>query len=249
MLPTDNITEDYLDNNCYKVVTFDAKDEAVPLLASLKYRLTSKIIEQKLNFDSEYIDLNNPEKLQKSNFVTKFLTFARLENYNAKLERKTRDYYDLLNKQQTLALFWAFYRVSELFIPLSSLQTLPTTKQTKRPQSISEIQTNKGDSSPIKTKLERRGSLDSSFNVGMSKEPVYSCPDEPINSGRIMTTDESVVIPSDSKTFNESLDWRGSAQLDDASLIQTIKKRSYMELFGEDAQASADVVNLLVKVS
>lgn len=44
---------DYLDTKCYKVTTYDPKDEVIPSLASLTYGLTSQLLKRKYVHDHE----------------------------------------------------------------------------------------------------------------------------------------------------------------------------------------------------
>jgi len=39
----DKIYDDYLGAKCYKVITFDPRDEVIPALAALKFGVTKKI--------------------------------------------------------------------------------------------------------------------------------------------------------------------------------------------------------------
>lgn len=50
---TDDTSENYLEAPCYKIVTFDPKDEVIPLMASLRYNVTKRVIEKLLGVTSD----------------------------------------------------------------------------------------------------------------------------------------------------------------------------------------------------
>lgn len=238
----DDISTDYLDSNCYKVLIFDPKDEVVPLLASLKYRVTSKIICQKLNIEDYNIDaeaLNTTNSIaQKLLYPFKKWKIIRTHNqYNKQVEERVKNYHDLLNKEQMLALYWAFYRISELFITLSSLKNLPTSRK-KRASSITDVTTSPKGTGPA-IKFERRGSLDSSVNMSVLKDG------EPGEGALGKNVNESTFLGN----LNETLDMRNLGHFDDAYLVKTINRKSYGELFDDEAKNSGEVVSFLMKVS
>ena len=239
----DDISTDYLESNCYKVLIFDPKDEVVPLLASLKYRVTSKIIAQKLHIEDHNIDadsLNSTNSVVEK-LVYPFKKWRILKNhnmYNKQVEERVKNYHDLLSKEQMLALYWAFYRISELFISLSALKNLPTSRK-KRANSINEL--TKSPKAEGTIKFERRGSLDSSVNMSVLKDGDLI--DEV--GGKKKNMDESTFIGN----LNETLDIRGLGHFDDAYLLKTINRKSYAELFDDEAKSSGEVVSFLMKVN
>ena len=60
----DDTSENFIQAPCFKIITFDPKDEMIPLLASLRYSITRRIIERIFGDDP------NTEKKGPSFFVT-----------------------------------------------------------------------------------------------------------------------------------------------------------------------------------
>jgi len=233
---TDDVCSDYLEARCYKLISFDAKDESVPLLSSLKYAVTSRILAHNKKLENEDFGTG----LQPLGFLNKFKNFRRFRAYSKKVENLATDYYDLLSKEQMIALFWALFRVSQLFVPLSSIESLPSARREKKAHSIDDLSASKIKSAPTGAKHERRGSLDSSV-VNHNKAI-----DSNILDDKRRSVDDSVL--EDGKYLNETLDVRSFAQHDDEHLIKTAKRKGYLNMFDEEVKTSPEIINLLVKV-
>jgi len=232
---TDDICSDYLEAGCYKLISTDPKDESVPLLSSLKYAVTSRILAHNKKLENE--DFGND--LQPLGFLNKFKNFRRFRAYSKKVENIANDYYDLLSKEQMIALFWSLSRVSQLFGPLSKIESLPSTRREKKAHSIDDLSADK-IKAPTASKHERRGSLDSSV-INHKKNT-----DSQILDDQRKSVDDSVM--EDGKYMNETLDVRSFAQHDDDHLIKTAKRKGYVNLFNEEVKSSSEIISLLVKV-
>lgn len=250
-MPTEDICSNYLESNCYKLLIFDPKDESVPLFNSLKYQVTSRVLAQKLNIEAEAFESNDKEEgfvARLTGLVKRYQNFRRFEAYNQKVNAKAQEYYDLLGKEQMLALFWALYRISELFVPLSSVQNLPGLKKSKRAKSVSITDLNNErphtTEAPIVTKKERRGSLDSSMNISVFKDINAHNGGEFQESDR-KKTDESGFFGN---VLDQTMDMRAIGHFDDAYLMKTVNRKPYTEMFDHEARNSTDLVQLLMKV-
>jgi hypothetical protein len=103
------------------------------------------------------------------------------------------------------------------------------------------------------------GSLENSINLSsitanLVKEHEVNMADESIlhNQRHMMNVrpDESMSFMNDTRVMNESIDIKpGTLQNDDAYLMASIKRPHYIELFDEDAQASDELLNFLLKVN
>ncbi len=136
----DTITTDYLNTNCYKVCAFDPKDEIVWMLSSLRCGVNEKIIQKKLGHEIEGIRSKKNENFNIFlphtwiNYFKNARNMIRFEKANTKWKKAREEHYELISKEQTLALFHAFKRISDLFLILSGIQqsNLIRTKKHKR---------------------------------------------------------------------------------------------------------------------
>jgi len=248
MMWSEDICSNYLESNCYKILTFDSKDETIPFMDSLKYVMTCRMVANKGIFDS---DDTSEQKSSITSFFNNFKRHKQYQAFNKKVESSAKEYYELLSREQMIALFWAFYRISELFDPLSSIQNLTGIAKGKRAKSIDDLAAPKVKNSPGKLKHERRNSLDSSMNISVFKDNdpnSHNFDDGPVNSGGRKTTGPDESFMNDSKYLNETVDMRGFGQMDDAHLVKTAKRKGYVEQFEEEGRNSPEVIGLLVKV-
>lgn len=49
----DDTSENFVEAPCYKIIAFDPKDEVISLLASLRYKITQRVIERAQNSTSD----------------------------------------------------------------------------------------------------------------------------------------------------------------------------------------------------
>ena len=119
---TDNVAKDFLEVECYKTVTVDPQDEMIHLLASLKHGVTLKAIEQKIckrkppikpNF-KENFNFFSPWRLV--HWIQNIKYMCANECYSYSVDKQLKSYYKPFTKDETLALYWAFHRLSELII-------------------------------------------------------------------------------------------------------------------------------------
>ncbi len=153
----DQIARDYVESPCYKIITFDPKDQIIHLLSSLKYGATSYLMDQKSrlrNQDSgvyykENYSFLSPYRLIHN--VFKIFKIAKNEFYEKLRDEEYRSNDSGLTKTQILALYSAFHRISDLFITMSSLNALNVRKNTTRMSTRirdNRPQAGKGDAPP-----------------------------------------------------------------------------------------------------
>ncbi len=260
----DAIADDYVETNCYKILTFDPKDEVIHLLSSLKYGVTTKVIEKRVGIRSEHIRPGRAENFEIFapnswlNFFSAAANVVKKEKHKTRVKVQLQEYYDLLNKEQTIALFWAFHRISEVFIALSSVQNITSIKKHRRAHS-SEV-SGRGKklimNRPVQPGKTGGGSLESSMNTSsmtssLMKPREINMNDDSIQNippTMLVRPDESMSFMNDSRMLNETIDIKGLGQSDDIYLMSTTKRQSYLYLFDEDAKSSDDVLSFLVKV-
>jgi hypothetical protein len=177
-----------------------------------------------------------------------------------KWKKAREDHYELISKEQTLALFHSFKRISELFLILSGIQqsNLIQSKKHKRAVSSDIAQGLKpGFARPNQPGMRNAGSLENSINISsvtanLVKDPEANLNDESMmHNPRMMNVrpDESMSFMNDTRIMNETIDIKpGSLQNDDAYLMTSTKRPHYIDLFDEDAQSSDEVIGFLLKV-
>lgn len=248
----DQISYDFAESKCFKIITFDPKDEIIHLLSSLKYGVTSTILNKKLGYK---IALPNNNIYQTGHTLSPY----RLVSYSRKLAKAITNEYtqikaeqDLANSHiplsyiQSLALFSAFHRVSELFIAMSSLQAISGRRKTsgnqQRPSSDNNFEERPGPKLGRATQPGKvGGSLDASIDASLQK--VIEMQGVGLKGPG---PDENASFISGG-LLNSSSDSRNALQ-DDNELEQSTKIGSYIELFNQETQTSDEVIDLLVKI-
>jgi len=123
---TDDTSNDYLEANCYKIVAFDSTDEVIHPLGSLKHGIISKVLEKRLVQKEEP---KKPVMKESYSVLSPLRLFASFQNfsyfikrtaYNNSITQELESYYGLLSKDETLELYWACRRVSEIIFSLMS---------------------------------------------------------------------------------------------------------------------------------
>ena len=133
------VVSDYLESSCYKIITFDPRDEVIPFLCSLQHGVTVKTIQAKLD-----ILVNEPSKpIEKELYrifspyryvvwVQKLIYCIKMEIIAYQVESRLRGW-SILSQDQATAVFKAFERVFELFetFSLSQDNFSPVNRQLK----------------------------------------------------------------------------------------------------------------------
>lgn len=143
---TDNVAKDFLEAGCYKIVTVDPQDEMIHLLASLKHGVTLKAIEQKTSqrkppvkpeFKEDF-SCFSPWRL--THWMKNIKYMCANETYTYSVERQMKSYYKPFTKDETLALYWAFHRLSEVILNASSGSLFGDVRKPKYSYSSNSLQ-------------------------------------------------------------------------------------------------------------
>lgn len=229
----DQIARDYLQANCYKIITCDPKDEIIHMMASLKYGVTSRVIQQKLGYKDvipvpDLMEDRSSWVFRIGNLFQKFVLAVKREFQFKKIKQGIAEYNELLNKDQTLALYCAFNRICELFDTLASLNALNTRKKNSG-----------GRPKPQMSKPAQPGSSSQDGDDARQRN---------VLKGQVTSADEGISFVNETRGLNESLDPKGSSHSDDSDIMESIHKKSYHEEFNAVEQSQEKVVDLLVKV-
>ena len=145
----DDTSSDYLEANCYKIITFDPRDEVIHPLSSLKQGIISKMLEKRL------VQKEEPKKpvmkesyslfspLRIVSYFQNFNYFLKRTSYVNTVNQELGNYYGLLSKEETNELYWSNSRVCEVILHLMS-EALANTQ--REPQ----LSSNRNIKSPVK---------------------------------------------------------------------------------------------------
>jgi len=242
----DRIARDFAESQCYKIITYDPRDEIIHLLSSLKYGVTSHMALEKLGiYDGtpkphlkESYSLLSPYRLL--NMVRKFIQVVRFEFKQKEFIYRLENDKSLLTKSQMLALFWALHRISELFITMSSLNAVNVRKKSKSPKKNNNMGP-KMSKNPQPAKAGQ-GNLSSTGGVRLETQGK-----EDNSSGSSNNQLEESVSFIPDQILNQSIE-SGLGQ-NEHELIKSTEIKSYKEMFDYEAQNSSVVIELLVKVT
>ena len=242
------ISTDYVQAKCYKVLTYDPRDEIIHSLSSLKYGVTKKALETKLGFSGEPVKPDIPKTLQFCSPRRLLTPFKKIKFsiefalYRNKINQTLKNNYCPLTKSQSIALFHAISRVSELFIELSSYHGLNILKQQSK---IFKPMNPRAEMKSMKPIQARNNSIDSPPLEGDSEN---ICVDETVQNVKVGLIHEDLKCRDKAKTDGPVLDMKTTCYEDEAFLLKSAEKKSYLGLFDEVAKNSDDVVCLLLKV-
>jgi len=230
----DRSTTDFLEATCYKIITFDPKDEVIPCLCSLMHGITFKLKENKhklgeekqLQRRSQYKSFN-PVRL--FDWLRRFTLAFKQEFYYRSL-RDPKNLVENLSNKQISALFQCFNRIYSLYDSYcegkksSNMRRLISTGPLfMSPVSMKSVQPlqNAGDSFTEPLEIQEEIEL---IKTG---SPRKSNP----KKGSIQTQEQK---PARKSILSQEL-----------NLDESLSKGSYIKLFDEEAQSSSDLLNLL----
>lgn len=253
----DTIPSDYIHSSCYKVITFDPKDEVIHALSSLKYGVTKKVLEGKLGLYGEPVNplLMKPLSCWSPfNIIDpfrKFLFVLKFAIYEKKVDNQLEQTFQSLGKEQTLALYWALHRVSELFVELYSSHGFSALKQQARIYKPMNPRTTSKSLKPV----QAANSEADGPQPGNSEMDV---PDEGSTQNAVgllikkdateEKTSTTINLNISEKAAHHPIQIKGVGKFDEAFLLKTTQKKSYVERFNEQAKGSDDVLCLLLRV-
>lgn len=252
----DNIPTDYIQSNCYKVITFDPKDEVIHALSSLKYGVTKKALEGKLGLYGEPINpfitraqsFWSPLKLAET--FKKFMFVLKFTLYENKVDNQLDQTYQILGKEQTLALYGALHRISELFVELYSSHGFSALKQQARIYKPMNPRTTSKTLKPVQA-----GNSEADGPVGDNSDLDMDIPLEGStqNAAGLLikkdnTEEKTTTINFCDKPAHQAITIKGLCKLDEGFLLKSTQKKSYIERFNEQAKGSDEVLCLLLRL-
>jgi len=205
---TDDISNDFLESSCYKVMAFDSNDEVINPLGSLKHGVMSKLTERKLITTPEpakpvlkdYYSFFSPLRFVAS--AQSFSYFIRKTLYSYNVNQRVNNHHPLLSNQEGMALFCACKRVSDLILNIMH-ETFA--------------------SMPREPKLS--SSRHSSFNSDKSKKNDLPEADQ---------TSQSTGVESEASSPTKLLKKEMVLENENSNLQKSIKKKSYGHFLDEN---------------
>jgi len=249
-----NISSDYIQSNCYKVITFDPKDEVIHSLSSLKYGVTKKVLEGRLGL---YGEPDKPSFMKTSTILYEKLVqpihqiiFAlRFSLYERKANKQLKNCYNLLGREQMLALYWALRRIAELFGELSSSHGFSALKhQHARTFKSMNPRTHSNNLKPVKVVSSE---IESPHARSESPENLEEGSIQIIAGnqlGKRDVTEEKISLNNNERTNHQTIDIKGLDYQDDKDLLKTTHKKCYVDKFNEESKTSDSAITLLLRV-
>jgi hypothetical protein len=238
----DTISNDYLEAGCYKVITFDAKDEVIHMLGSLKCGITKTLMEKRLGLHTY---LQPPQTKENYSFfspyrfingIKSFIFWIRREHYDIAMEKKMQKY-SLLTRAQTLALYWALNRIIKLMPELSSVINFPNLRAQMNLAYDSFMKGQQESFSKARgPKLASNTILTASIGERIDTE---QCSPTKVN-------DESSSFMGVS--LDTTIDMSRTLFLDENYLMKSVAKPRYDYLFDENARSSNELLTFFVRV-
>ena len=254
-------SENYIDSGCYKILTFDPKDEVIPIPGSLRYGVTKKIIERGLGIEKQF----SLSKQKTWSFVSPknyFLLIRRIislghsEYKRILFQSKIEKYNELLSEEQMMILFEAISRISMIFLEMSKTQNLNSKKHRDTTEQSSRIDVQNGKKLPKRnstSKIRRdSGSLECTVNYinktsNATDESFQISHETGIDLIKINKQEDSVLYNNESKILNEnSLDQKTFTFYEKS--IAYKKKQSYFQLLNDNMKHSEQFNDFILKV-
>lgn len=265
---SDDSNKNFVDAKCYKIVTFDPKDEMIPLLASLRQSISKHVIERLLGLD---VQQTSTPKKKFSAFSLRALSLFKIRFSNrlspdykpASELRSIQEYSELLTPNQATTLFHALRRLTDVFMSLSKYETISPRFRKKAHQSHSD------ESSPNKLPYYKKenntanegASLDTSMNISIMSDKVIgddldeSTPINPIHSSlqRKRVNDTSILggnvvsLLDENRRLDEAI--KEKVDIQKEFPIDNIQNKSYLPLLIEEDLRSEEFQRFIFKVN
>lgn len=235
---TDDISVDYLEANCYKVIAFDSNDEVINPLGSLKHGVMSKLVERKLITTPEpakpvlkdYYSFFSPLRLVASAHSFSYFIKKTIHSYN--VDQRLNNYHPLLSKQDGIALFCACRRVSELILNVMQEVFAALPREPK-------LSSSKSSSSSDKSKRKN------------SQEPNQAASQSDISldvDSSVLKIDNNNESSSPTKLLNKKSDKDISVGSEDLNLHKITSKKSYSHLLDNHSYGTRYIQELIPEV-
>ncbi len=236
----DQVSTDYLEASCYKILTFDPRDEVIPFLCSLKHGVTMKVILNDLEESSE------PARPLEGGFFNVYLWLKkivyafRIERYYNKSVKKLQNYHAGLSKDQVIALFRCFERIFELWDSYAAAQRKINMSNKKGQISLSL---------PILPTMPMRPTVQLKPSAGdlldNESNPPQSSKNSLANEGSAQKIEPSLVDQIDETPL---LKKKKSSSTLDIDLKKSFARKSYLEFYNEEAQLDNQFTKFLGQV-
>jgi len=232
---TDDISVDYLEANCYKVIAFDSNDEVINPLGSLKHGVMSKLIERKLVTTPEpakpvlkdYYSFFSPLRLIASAHSFSYFIKKTIHSYN--VDQRLNNHHPLLSKQEGIALFCACRRVSELILNVMQEVFAALPREPKLSSSSS------GSDKSRRRNSQEPNQAASQSDISLDVDP----------SGKNDNNNESF---SPTKLLNKQSDKDISIDSGNINLHQITSKKSYSHLLENHSYGTRYIQELIPEV-
>jgi len=269
---SDQVSKDYLEANCYKILTFDPRDEVIPFLCSLKHGVTMKMILNDLGGDADPVrprDNRNSVLFCLPNVVTWFkkMTYAfRIELHQNRCAKKLNDYNIGLSKDQMIALFRAFERIFELWDPYVIAQRNLNMKNKKTQISLSlpvllpsmpmrmmQPKPNTGDLSDNASMADspKKSIQNSLANISMERGSAQKIPTIQETPDQEIQANENEIeksLPEPQPLLQHQLRSQSQPEKSSADLRRSFARKSYLGLYNEEAQLNNQFAKFLGQV-
>ena len=263
---TNDSSDSYIDSNCYKILTFDPRDEVIPISGSLRSGVTRKIIERGLGIKKQYFSLfkqMNWSYVSPKNYfllLKRIISVSHSEFRRLLHQSRIEKYNELLTEEQMRILFEAISRISMIFLEMSKTQNL-NAKRHRRSSSTEQtprVDVKTGRMLPRKSstgKNGRGGSVDSSINF-MKKtknltDETFEITDETgIGMMKISKEEQNVsYYNNDSRIYNQNTLDHKTFIFDDKDILLYINKQPYFQLLDEETKKSDEFTGFILKVN
>jgi len=238
---SDQVSTDYLEASCYKILTFDPRDEVIPFLCSLKHGVTMKVILNELEENPE------PARPVEGGFFNVYLWLKkviyafRIERYYNKSIKKLENYHAGLSKDQVIALFRGFERIFELWDSYAVAQRKINMSNKKGQASLS-LPILPTMRPAVQLKPSAGDILDNESNAAAS--PRRSSKNSLANEASGQKTE--LMQPSLVDQIDETRLKR--ERTIDLDLKKSFARKSYLELYNEEAQLDNQFTKFLGQV-
>lgn len=256
----DRLVLDFLESKCYKVITFDPKDEVIPFLCSLQHGITSRIIQTRLGFTAgepvrptEKGDYRIYSPFGWISRIKRLVYCIRSEMFVEKMDKKMKQDYGSLPKEQMKALYKALTRVYDLYETFGFLKNDTNIKKHRRMVSIGGL-----------PKLTTPKKVASQAGDQMNASPMSMQAGNEENIASVSVSDVSVMlttrkechemkrVKSELMIANRLSNQSGASLTPDITqnidYTASLNKQQYDNLFDRDAQKDTELVIFLENV-
>ena len=263
---TDDNSYDFVNATCYKIITFDPKDEVIPLLGSLRYGVTRRVVERLLGL---HMQRPHTPKKRSFEFSPRGLSLLKLK-FKSRLQKEGRaaghsqsiaDYSELLTPNQAQALYNALIRLTEVFLEFAKAEYQGSKRHRRASSSDTPLSASRqGKKEQYKAAGRLKRSSDSSLNASNLEKTLIEDVDESapiiLNRGSARNKElnqtsfldsSAVSMLDDSKTIEEAIADKVDIQREFPVTINA--KKSYVHLLSPSDEYSEDLQSFISKVT